>query len=124
MVGAYLSNHSAVVQATVKGIDPADPLTSMLPRRWIRTDEWYNFQTNPRGSVHVLATVDESTYSGGINGYDHPIAWSHNYDGGRVWYTAGGHTPESFSEPLFLAHLLGGIKYAACEAAGHPDSPL
>jgi len=24
-----------------------------------------------------------------------------------------GHTPESFSEPLFQAHLLGGIQFAA-----------
>src|SRR6266850_1325107 len=113
LVGAYFASHPAVQSGTVKVIDAVDPSTSMLPRRWVRTDEWYNFQTNPRASAHILATVDESTYSGGTNGYDHPIAWSHNYDGGRAWYTAGGHTPESFSEPLFLAHLLGGIEFAA-----------
>jgi glucose/arabinose dehydrogenase/type 1 glutamine amidotransferase len=124
LVGGYLSNHSAVVSATVKVIDPVDPSTASLPRRWVRTDEWYNFQTNPRGSVHVLATIDESTYSGGINGVDHPIAWSHNYDGGRAWYTAGGHTPESFSEPLFLAHLLGGIQYASGVSAADPGSTI
>jgi glucose/arabinose dehydrogenase/type 1 glutamine amidotransferase len=124
LLGAYFGSHSTVQAATVKVIDPVDPSTSMLPRRWVRTDEWYNFQTNPRSSVHVLATLDESTYSGGTNGYDHPIAWSHNYDGGRAWYTAGGHTPESFSEPLFLAHLLGGIKYAAGVAAADPGSTM
>ena len=43
-------------------------------------------------------------------GADHPIAWQHEFDGGRAWYTAGGHTEESYSEPLFLGHLLGGIK--------------
>src|SRR5262245_28670691 len=124
LLGAYFASHPAIQSATVKVIDPVDPSTSMLPRRWVRTDEWYNFQTNPRGSVHVLATLDESTYSGGANGYDHPIAWSHDYDGGRAWYTAGGHTPESYSEPLFLAHLLGGIKYAAGVAAADPGSTM
>src|SRR6266404_8092963 len=124
LLGAYFASHPAVQTATVKVIDPVDPSTSMLPRKWVRTDEWYNFQTNPRGAVHVLATLDESTYSGGANGYDHPIAWSHNYDGGRAWYTAGGHTPESFSEPLFLAHLLGGIQYAAGVTAADPGSTI
>src|ERR1051325_9478996 len=107
LLGAYFASHPAIQTATVKVIDPIDPSTSMLPRRWVRTDEWYNFQTNPRGSVHVLATLDETTYSGGSMGYDHPIAWSHNYGGGRAWYTAMGHTPASYSEPLFLNHLLG-----------------
>jgi glucose/arabinose dehydrogenase/type 1 glutamine amidotransferase len=124
LLGAYFASHPAIQSATVKVIDPVDPSTSMLPRLWVRTDEWYNFQTNPRRSVHILATLDETTYTGGINGYDHPIAWSHNYDGGRAWYTAGGHTPESFSEPLFLAHLLGGIKFAAGVTPADPGSTI
>ena len=49
--------------------------------------------------MHVLATIDESTYDGGGMGADHPIAWWHEYDGGRAWYTAGGHTDEAWSEP-------------------------
>jgi glucose/arabinose dehydrogenase/type 1 glutamine amidotransferase len=124
LLGAYFASHPAVQTATVKVIDPVDPSTVGLTRRWVRSDEWYNFQTNPRASVHVLATLDETTYSGGTNGYDHPIAWSHNYDGGRAWYTAGGHTPESFSEPLYLAHLLGGIEYAAGVVAADPGSTI
>jgi cytochrome c len=116
LVGAYFSNHApGTAQATIKVADQIHPSTTALPKRWVRTDEWYNFQTNPRGTVHVLATLDETTYSGGTMGFDHPIAWSQVYDGGRAWYTAGGHTPESFSEPLFLAHILGGIEFAAGE---------
>jgi type 1 glutamine amidotransferase len=84
----------------------------------MRTDEWYNFRSNPRGSVHVLATLDESTYSGGTMGADHPIAWCHHFEGGRAWYTAGGHTSESYSEPDFRRHLLGGILRAAGLAPG------
>jgi hypothetical protein len=91
----------------------------------MRTDEWYNFRSNPRPQVHVLATLDESSYSGGEMGADHPIAWWHDYDGGRAWYTAVGHTGESYSEPLFLGHLLGGIEYAAGigNAAGPAGPP-
>jgi len=92
-------------------LDVAEPRNG-LPARWTRTDEWYNFRSNPRASVHVLATIDESTYDGGGMGTDHPIAWWHEYDGGRAWYTAGGHTDEAWSEPLFLAHVLTGIEYA------------
>ncbi len=124
LVGAYFASHPAVQQATIKVADWVDPSTSMLPRRWTRTDEWYSFQTNPRSRVHVLATIDETTYAGGANGFDHPIAWSQNYDGGRAWYTAGGHTPESFAEPLFQAHLLGGIQFAAGIRAADAGSTL
>src|SRR5437016_3278837 len=120
LVGAYFVTHPYIQQATVRVEDHIDPSTSMLPAAWVRTDEWYDFNTDPRGRVHVLATVDPSTYSGSIMGADHPIAWSQYYDGGRAWYTAGGHTPESYGEPLFQTHLLGGILFAAGVAAGHP----
>jgi len=124
LVGAYFVGHPAIQLATIKVADRIDPSTGMLPQRWVRTDEWYNFNLNPRTNVHVLATIDESTYVGGANGFDHPIAWSHYYAGGRAWYTAGGHTPESFSEPLFQAHLLGGIQFAAGVKPADPASTI
>ncbi len=78
---------------------------------WHRTDELYNYKKiNP--DVHVLMTLDESTYKGGLNGDFHPISWYHDFDGGRAFYTGAGHTDESYTEELFLKHLLGGIKYA------------
>ena len=118
MVGAYFASHPDIQQATLRREDARHPSTVVLPDLWVRNDEWYNFQTNPRDTpdIRVLATLDESTYSGGTMG-DHPIAWCHTYQGGRGWYTAGGHTRESYSEPLFLAHLLGGIEYAAGSSA-------
>ena len=92
-----------------------------MPGRWRRSDEWYDFRANPRGRVRVLATVDESTYAGGTMGADHPIAWCQEYDGGRAWYSAMGHTAESFREPRFLAHLLAGIRYAAGQTVARCD---
>ena len=115
LVGAEFQNHPSVQQAIVDVVDRKHPSTAALPRRWTRTDEWYNFARTPRGSVTVLATLDETSYSPGEGamGRDHPIAWAHAYDGGRAWYTAGGHSAEPYSEPLFRAHLLGGIRWAA-----------
>src|SRR5207249_4134479 len=117
LIGAYFQSHPAIQKGAIKIEDRAHPSTALLPERWERTDEWYNFAADPRGQVHVIATLDETTYSGGAMGTDHPIAWCQGYDGGRAWYTAGGHTRESYSEPLFLQHLLGGIQFAA----GFPD---
>ena len=117
LVGAYFQSHPAIAPAVISVVDRVHQSTRELPARWMRTDEWYDFASNPRESAHVLATLDESTYSGGTMGPDHPIAWCRFYDGGRSWYTALGHTTESYAEPLFLRHLLGGIQFAA----GLPD---
>ncbi|MDX2033401.1 MAG: ThuA domain-containing protein [Blastocatellia bacterium] len=113
LVGAWFQSHPAIQQATIRIEDPGHPSTAELPTSWRRNDEWYNFRINPRGRVKVLATLDETTYNGGGMGADHPICWCQMYDSGRAWYTAGGHTRESFSEPLFRSHLLGGILFAA-----------
>jgi type 1 glutamine amidotransferase len=113
LVGAYFQSHPAIQPAMIRIEDRGHPSTAGLPEAWERTDEWYSFRSNPRGEVHVLARLDEASYAGGTMGEDHPIAWYHDYDGGRAWYTAGGHTRESYGEPLFLQHLLGGIRYAA-----------
>lgn len=122
LVGAYFDSHPSNQTATIEVADRIHPSTKNLPEYWERFDEWYNYRENPRGNVHVLATLDESTYSGGNMGYDHPIAWMHDFDGGRAWYTGGGHTEASYSEPLFLDHILGGILYASGEVSGQFDA--
>jgi len=122
LVGAWFKRHPAVQPATVRPAAGAAALAGRLPARWRRTDEWYDFRANPRGRVRVLATVDESTYAGGGMGTDHPIAWCQEYDGGRAWYSAMGHTAESFREPRFRASLLAGIRYAAGQTAARCTS--
>ena len=118
LVGAYFLSHPDIQQASVDvevADHPADyPVIAGLPSPWVRTDEWYNFQTNPRPNVTVLATVDESTYTGGTMGADHPITWSHpTGGGGRAFYTAMGHTDESYCDPLFRHLLVGALRWAA-----------
>lgn len=113
LVGAYFKSHPPPATALIIVTDAVHPSTRGLPARWSRADEWYNFASNPRSRVHVLATLDEGSYSGGEMGPDHPIAWCQFYDGGRSWYTGLGHTSESYAEPYLLEHLLGGIVFAA-----------
>jgi type 1 glutamine amidotransferase len=116
LVGAYFARHPAVQAATVRVEDAVHPSTRGLPDPWTRTDEWYDFRASPRPGVHVLLTLDESSYHGGGMGADHPVAWYHDYDGGRAWYTALGHVREAYRDAAFRAHLLGGIAYAAGDA--------
>jgi cytochrome c len=113
LVGAWFDSHPAIQDAVVTVADHSHPAMRAVPSTWRRRDEWYNFRTNPRSAVRVLATVDEASYAGGKMGADHPIAWCRGFDGGRSWYTAMGHTIESYGEPLFRLHLLGGIESAA-----------
>ena len=113
LVGTWFASHPEIQRATVHIANPDHPSMKGLPLLWERTDEWYNFRSNPRGTVQVLATLDEATYSGGAMGADHPIVWCQDIDGGRSWYTEMGHTKESYDEPLFRLHLLGGIESAA-----------
>jgi glucose/arabinose dehydrogenase/cytochrome c551/c552 len=113
LVGAYFNGHPrGTPEADFIIKDKSFGATSFFTDTiWHRTDEMYNFKKlNP--DVHVLMTIDESTYEGGTNGDYHPMSWYHEYDGGRAFYTALGHTDESYSDPLYLQHLLGGIEYA------------
>ncbi|MGK5742192.1 ThuA domain-containing protein [Micromonospora sp. URMC 103] len=116
LVGAWFASHPAIQQANVKVENRAHAATAHLPQTWTRTDEWYNYRTNARSTARVLATLDESSYSGGSMGGDHPHSWCKTYNGGRSFYTGGGHTQASYAEPAFRAHLLGGIRYAAGRA--------
>jgi type 1 glutamine amidotransferase len=118
LVGAEFVRHPAIQPAALVRQDELNPATAALPDRWARTDEWYDFRTSPRGRVRVLLSIDETSYQGGGMGADHPIAWCHEFEGGRSAYTALGHTVESWSEPLFLAHVRGALRWAAGLEAG------
>ncbi|HEY4151223.1 MAG TPA: ThuA domain-containing protein [Chitinophagaceae bacterium] len=111
LVGASFDSHPKQQNAKLIVVDKKHLSTKGLPPIWERFDEWYNFK-NMNPDVTVLLKIDEKSYTGGKNGENHPVAWYHNYEGGRAFYTALGHTNESYSDSLFLGHLLGGIKYA------------
>lgn len=119
MVGGYFVDHPGindtfpnVQEGVLHVVNKEHPSTTFLPDQWKRTDEWYSYKKLNK-DVNVLMTIDENSYQGGADmGEHHPMAWYHEYDGGRAFYTASGHTSESFSEDSFLRHLLAGIQYA------------
>jgi type 1 glutamine amidotransferase len=106
-------------RATLRIEDRDDPATRHLGDTWVRSDEWYSFEKSPRGRVHVLATLDETTYRPKVwgkdlgMGADHPVIWKHCLASGRVFYSAMGHTAESYAEPPMRKLLAGAIRWTA-----------
>lgn len=122
LTGGWFDNHpsqpSNVQQGAFHITDTKNPLTDFLPEPWVRSDEFYAFkQMNP--AVKTLITIDEKSYIGGTMGDYHPMAWHHEFDGGRAFYTNMGHTEETFSEPLVLQHFWAGLQWAIGDKA--PD---
>jgi cytochrome c len=111
LVGAWFNGHPAIQEGKIKIEDKKHPSTSFLPDPWVHTDEWYNFKTNPRADVTVLASADETSYKGGTMNGDHPIIWCHSVGKGRSWYTALGHTNECYKDPLFLRTVEEGMNW-------------
>ncbi|MEV7894547.1 ThuA domain-containing protein [Streptomyces cyaneofuscatus] len=119
LVGAIFDQHPEVQTGRVKVLDRAHPSTEHLPDLWERTEEWYNWRSNPTSKVHTLAQIKVRDGVTGLDeGVDHPFSWCQNYDGGRSWFTAGGHDKAAFQEEAFVRHLLGGIQWAAGAAEG------
>ena len=110
LVGTYFESHGDIQQASIDKTDTINIATDHLPKRWQRTDEWYNFKQVPT-QVDVLLKVDETTFLGGKHGADHPISWCHEFDGGRSFYTAMGHTVESYQDTMFLEHIRQGLMW-------------
>jgi type 1 glutamine amidotransferase len=98
-------------------IDTRTQITIGLPDPWIHDDEFYTFNQRPEQipGLEMLISLDESSLGVDYNapkiGY-HPLAFAHELSGGRTFYTALGHTPESYAEPAFLGMLERGIWWA------------
>jgi len=113
LVGAYFKSHPKTQEAKFKKVKPFGNGIN-LPDEWIRTDELYNYKKISEDIIPIYM-LDESSYEGGENGDNHPIAWYHDFDGGRSFYTGMGHTLESYADSLFLDHVYQGIVYAVGE---------
>jgi len=113
--GAWFDSHPAIQEALLELEGAGEPGAGSFPASRPMTEEWYNFQANPRPAVTVVLTVDESTYDPGPGamGPDHPIAWHHHWDGGRAFYTALGHRPETYADPDFRSQIRAAILWTA-----------
>lgn len=117
LVGAEYDGLMPVQPAMLSVLDNEHPATEGLSSTWERTDEWMNLK-NVVPEVRVLVALEEGSCSGGKMGAFHPVSWCREFDGGRAFVTAMGHTTAAYSEPAFLQHLEGGLKYAV--GAGKP----
>jgi type 1 glutamine amidotransferase len=111
MIGAYFDHHPpGTPTGKIEIVDRRNPATRNLPREATRVDEWYHFKTFDPAKVHALIMFEPASIGETIAPY--PISWCHAFEGGRVFYTAMGHTPESYQEKFFLDHIAGGIRWA------------
>jgi len=119
MLGGKFVRHPKMQTFTVKVKDREDISTRHLPAEFAWTDEFYYVDNMPPG-LHVLLAGDLVTlddpekekYRGKAYGDEFPLAWRHEFEGGRTWYTALGHKGEHYSDPRLLEHILGGIRWA------------
>ncbi|HEY5922020.1 MAG TPA: ThuA domain-containing protein [Kofleriaceae bacterium] len=114
MVAAYSAGVATPQPATVTlALAGHAALRNVPAEPWVASDEWYNFMTSPRSvlGVDVLAVVDETTYTGGTMGTDHPIIWVQERLIGRTFYTALGHGAERWQEPAFIEHIASGVRW-------------
>jgi cytochrome c len=114
LMGGWFDNHPSDPSNVQEGVhhivDPKNPLTSFLPEPWVRKDEFYAYK-KVVPHVKTLITIDEKSYKGGTMGDYHPMAWYHEFDGGRAFYTNMGHTEETFFEPLVYQHVWAGLEW-------------
>ena len=122
LVGRMFYIHPVIQTAQLNIADNKFPGLQGFTNNKLWTDEWYEFGPEKIAGLNYILSVDEATYNakaqwgdkkGEGMGKSHPVAWYHNYDGGRSFYTALGHLPAIYSDPAFLNHLYAGIFWAA-----------
>jgi hypothetical protein len=122
MVGHMFHIHPLIQTATIKVEDPNFPGMDRFAKRFLWTEEWYEYDASRSDKLHYLLSVDEKTYKPEVNwgkkegkgmGKFHPLAWYQEYDGGRAFYTGLGHLSASYGEASFMHHIYGGIYWAA-----------
>ena len=118
-VGGKFVRHPKHQGFEIKVVDHNHPSTEHLPDIWRWNDECY-YLDNLNPDIHVLLAADLRTvedsgkdkYPGTVFGDYFPLCWYHQFDGGRQWYTAMGHSNDHYEDENFVKHLEGGIRWA------------
>jgi type 1 glutamine amidotransferase len=122
LVGRMFRIHPVIQTARLKVLDGTFPGLNGYANGKLWTDEWYEFGPEKTPGLNYILGVDETSYNAKVQWGDkkgegmgalHPLSWYHNYDGGRSFYTALGHLPAIYSDPVFLDHVFAGIRWAA-----------
>jgi cytochrome c len=112
LLGAYCQKPEKFQKVKVTITEKNHPSTKNLPYQWEVDDEWYIFNDRMADNIKVLAVVNKELNEDNKAIYQ-PFCWYHEFNGSRCWYTSAGHKKENYSDPLFMKHILGGIKYTA-----------
>jgi TonB family protein len=113
LLGTRYQGPEKIQKVTVRITEKNHPSTKDLPYQWEIDDEWHIFTNKLAKDIKVLAVVDKIELNDSDKVMYQPFCWYHEFNGGRCWYTTAGHKTENYSDPLFMKHILGGIKYAA-----------
>jgi type 1 glutamine amidotransferase len=110
LIGGRFARHpEGTPPGTLTLADRSHPVTGGMPATIRRSDEWYEFADYDPTS-RLLVTLDPASI-GEADVNPNPISWVRQVDGGRVFYTAMGHTAESYSDPYVLRHLSNGLAW-------------
>ena len=121
MVGRTFHIHPVIQTAELEVLDRKFPGLERMPDNFWWTDEFYEFGTERIDTLNYILSVDGETFDTYANWDEkesremdfRPMAWYHEYDGGRAFYTALGHVPATYHDRLFLEHIYGGLFWAA-----------
>jgi type 1 glutamine amidotransferase len=119
MLGGKFRRHPKIQPFEVRVVDAEHPATKDLPSTFTWTDECYYLDNFDKG-IHPLLVTDphkiedpqKAEYPGDTFGDSMPLAWYHEFEGGRSFYTALGHRKESYQDPILVKHIRGGILWA------------
>ncbi|HEX7820584.1 MAG TPA: ThuA domain-containing protein [Sphingobium sp.] len=123
LIGARFAGHPLAKQfqdARIVVEGKNNPVAQGLPAEWVMNDEWYSFRNNPRSSGStIIATLDEASYAPvgmgtqNLRMGDHPIVWTRCVGRGRIFYSAIGHRPETYSDPRYVTLLENAVGWVA-----------
>lgn len=111
----YIANFAA---ADVVSEDKRHPCMKNIPSKFlVERDEWYTYDVSPRANVHVLASVEESSYSpdSNIKMGDHPVVWTNEHYKARNIYIFMGHDPGLFKNASYTQLIRNAITWAGAK---------
>jgi len=115
LAGGKFASHpnepSNVQAADIYKTDKDHTATAHMPDSFQWKDEWYDFERLYAG-ITPLLNIDRQSYENAATQGVTPIAWAHDYDGGRSFYTNLGHDIANYNRDMFERHILGGLEYA------------
>ena len=127
MLGETFSWHAKGQVFRLKNIDPTHPSMKDVPATWDRHDECYFGKELYPGMkvlmVHELSSLQKDQTDlieknkGSFADY-YPAVWYQQFEGGNIWVTTLGHSKESYQDPVYMNHLLQGIRYIATRYKG------